>query len=274
MRAVVARSGVHRPGRRRTLRRAWAPSLCGVYGPTVRYPWRRCRRFPNLPRRAPPTSPNHLRCCAPRVRTARPKQWTKNVLVFAAPAAAGVLDERDHLVRDAGGVRRVLPRGERRPTSSTTPLTPTPTACTPRSGGGPSPPATSSATPRRHRRRARGDRGRDHRADQRRQAHRRGARLRRGHDRVHAVAQARARHRPRRGGRGLRVPRHRRRRRHRRADLRLVPHRRRRRVAVHGHRQAPRRAGRARRRVARAPHHARARTRPRTWATCARSRRA
>ncbi len=27
------------------------------------------------------------------VRTARPKQWTKNVLVLAAPAAAGVLDE-------------------------------------------------------------------------------------------------------------------------------------------------------------------------------------
>ena len=27
------------------------------------------------------------------IRTARPKQWTKNVLVFAAPGAAGVLDE-------------------------------------------------------------------------------------------------------------------------------------------------------------------------------------
>src|SRR5262245_30363899 len=33
------------------------------------------------------------------LRTARPKQWTKNVLVFAAPAAAGVLDEPDQLVR-------------------------------------------------------------------------------------------------------------------------------------------------------------------------------
>jgi decaprenyl-phosphate phosphoribosyltransferase len=33
------------------------------------------------------------------VRTARPKQWTKNVLVFAAPAAAGVLDEPDQLLR-------------------------------------------------------------------------------------------------------------------------------------------------------------------------------
>jgi decaprenyl-phosphate phosphoribosyltransferase len=33
------------------------------------------------------------------LRTARPKQWTKNVLVFAAPAAAGVLDEWDHLLQ-------------------------------------------------------------------------------------------------------------------------------------------------------------------------------
>jgi decaprenyl-phosphate phosphoribosyltransferase len=33
------------------------------------------------------------------VRTARPKQWLKNVLVFAAPAAAGVLDERAQVMR-------------------------------------------------------------------------------------------------------------------------------------------------------------------------------
>ena len=33
------------------------------------------------------------------VKTARPKQWTKNVLVFAAPAAAGVLDEPSQLLR-------------------------------------------------------------------------------------------------------------------------------------------------------------------------------
>jgi len=33
------------------------------------------------------------------VRTARPKQWTKNVLVFAAPAAAGVLDQRDAVIQ-------------------------------------------------------------------------------------------------------------------------------------------------------------------------------
>jgi len=33
------------------------------------------------------------------VRTARPKQWAKNMLVFAAPAAAGVLGEPDQLAR-------------------------------------------------------------------------------------------------------------------------------------------------------------------------------
>jgi hypothetical protein len=33
------------------------------------------------------------------LRTARPKQWAKNVLVFAAPGAAGVLNEPDELAR-------------------------------------------------------------------------------------------------------------------------------------------------------------------------------
>jgi decaprenyl-phosphate phosphoribosyltransferase len=33
------------------------------------------------------------------IRTARPKQWTKNVLVFAAPAAAGVLDQCEALLQ-------------------------------------------------------------------------------------------------------------------------------------------------------------------------------
>lgn len=33
----------------------------------------------------------------PLLRTARPKQWAKNVLVFAAPGAAGVLDQFDQL---------------------------------------------------------------------------------------------------------------------------------------------------------------------------------
>lgn len=35
------------------------------------------------------------------VRTARPKQWVKNVLVFAAPGAAGVLDDGSQLGRTA-----------------------------------------------------------------------------------------------------------------------------------------------------------------------------
>jgi decaprenyl-phosphate phosphoribosyltransferase len=35
----------------------------------------------------------------PILRTARPKQWLKNVLVFAAPGAAGVLDQADQLGR-------------------------------------------------------------------------------------------------------------------------------------------------------------------------------
>lgn len=35
----------------------------------------------------------------PVVRAMRPKQWMKNALVFAAPVAAGVIDERDLLVK-------------------------------------------------------------------------------------------------------------------------------------------------------------------------------
>jgi decaprenyl-phosphate phosphoribosyltransferase len=45
---------------------------------------------------SPPPSPSLARSL---VRTARPKQWAKNVLVFAAPAAAGVLTEADELGR-------------------------------------------------------------------------------------------------------------------------------------------------------------------------------
>lgn len=37
----------------------------------------------------------------PLLRTARPHQWAKNVLVFAAPGAAGVLDDGDALLRTA-----------------------------------------------------------------------------------------------------------------------------------------------------------------------------
>ena len=33
---------------------------------------------------------------------ARPKQWVKNLLVFAAPGAAAVLDEREAFLQTAG----------------------------------------------------------------------------------------------------------------------------------------------------------------------------
>ena len=58
---------------------------------------------------SPSGRPSALRAA---FKTARPKQWTKNVLVFAAPAAAGVLDQRQ-AARDRRRVRRVLPRGQR-----------------------------------------------------------------------------------------------------------------------------------------------------------------
>jgi decaprenyl-phosphate phosphoribosyltransferase len=52
-------------------------------------------------RATPPTDPEVHRSSTLKavIRTARPKQWTKNVLVFAAPAAAGVLDQRDALLQ-------------------------------------------------------------------------------------------------------------------------------------------------------------------------------
>jgi decaprenyl-phosphate phosphoribosyltransferase len=52
---------------------------------------------PETPAGDPPRPPGHsgLRAI---VKTARPKQWIKNVLVFAAPAAAGVLNERDAIL--------------------------------------------------------------------------------------------------------------------------------------------------------------------------------
>jgi len=56
---------------------------------------------PDPSRATPPSTPPARRASLARaaVRTARPKQWTKNVLVFAAPAAAGVLDQRDAMLQ-------------------------------------------------------------------------------------------------------------------------------------------------------------------------------
>jgi len=59
---------------------------------------------PERPRAASPTSDASSPAGAPSLagsllRTARPKQWAKNVLVFAAPGAAGVLTEADELGR-------------------------------------------------------------------------------------------------------------------------------------------------------------------------------
>jgi decaprenyl-phosphate phosphoribosyltransferase len=53
------------------------------------------------PARSSPDAPTDRQMSTLRaaVKTARPKQWTKNVLVFAAPAAAGVLDQRDALLQ-------------------------------------------------------------------------------------------------------------------------------------------------------------------------------
>jgi decaprenyl-phosphate phosphoribosyltransferase len=45
------------------------------------------------------TSPAGTSMAAGLLRLARPKQWAKNVLVFAAPGAAGVLDQAEPLTR-------------------------------------------------------------------------------------------------------------------------------------------------------------------------------
>src|SRR6266545_4789209 len=56
---------------------------------------------PDPSRATPEATPQHRRSSVVKaaIRTARPKQWTKNVLVFAAPAAAGVLDQRDAVLQ-------------------------------------------------------------------------------------------------------------------------------------------------------------------------------
>src|SRR5260370_38882785 len=49
-----------------------------------------------------PDTGRHPSLARSLLRTARPKQWVKNVLVFAAPGAAGVLTEPDQLARTLG----------------------------------------------------------------------------------------------------------------------------------------------------------------------------
>ena len=69
----------------------------GVYGPGD-LPLTAMSAVPEPAPAGPPGEPppSTLRAA---LRTARPKQWAKNVLVFAAPAAAGVLDQGDEVLR-------------------------------------------------------------------------------------------------------------------------------------------------------------------------------
>src|SRR2546423_7431326 len=57
---------------------------------------------PDPARPEPDEEPTRSSTIKAAIRTARPKQWTKNVLVFAAPAAAGVLDQGGALLRTTG----------------------------------------------------------------------------------------------------------------------------------------------------------------------------
>ena len=169
------------------------------------------------------------------VRLARPKQWIKNVLVIAAPGAAGVLGEPTRAVPHRDRVRVLLPRGERHllpeRRARRRSRSPAPDEAVPpgRGGRGLGP----HRDHRRHRPRDRIDRAVVRGAVA---ALARRRRLPAADDPLQLVAEARGRARPRVRRVGLRAANDRGRCRRRCRDLALVPHRRGIGVAVHGHR--------------------------------------
>ena len=208
------------------------------------------------------------------IRTARPKQWTKNVLVFAAPAAAGVLDQRDALLQTlvafvgfclaASGTYflndAIDAEADRlHPTKRLRPIAAGELDVrTARIIAGVLILLSLAVTAPINDFKLTG--------------------VVAGYVLVTISYTIWLKHEPvidlAAVAVGVRVPGHRRRCRHRRRILRLVPHRRRRGLAVHRHRQASRGAGRARLRLVRAPAHAGRVLHRVPRATSARSRRA
>ena len=225
---------------------------------------------------APPAGPAGWKYTLPGglLRAARPRQWIKNVLVFAAPGAAGISLRPGNLLPGPGRLRRLVPRlvrhlpGQRRHGRRRRPA-PSPQAA-PAGGVG--------RGPGQHRpgRRARASWSSGP------------ARPPPGAPRASPGSSASTPSSPSPTACGSRRWPSSTWRRWRRASccgpspaawpptchLELVPHRRLVRVAVHGGRQAARRAPRPAGRAGRPPGHARATTRSASSATCGRCRRA
>ena len=234
----------------------WQPVRSRPVGPTTMVravtSQREGQPEPSGPRAASSTRLSGL------LRIARPRQWVKNLLVFAAPAAAGVLSHGTVAAHAAGafGVFCLAASGTLLPQRR------------PRRRGRPAPPRQAPA-PRGRRRRARPPSPWRWASSSWRRAiglawwlagshlaagHRR---LRGGDHRLLAPPQARARGRPGLCLGGVRAAGHRRGRRHRRPAVGLVHHRVVVRVAAHRDGQAQRRARRAGRAARRAPPHPR-----------------